>query len=378
MRYGLVSISAAIVLAVAFTSALAQTPGAGATPAARWCPEVPQTPPPPHFELHPGDWANIHKYCSSLSRANFPSDFAYYSAWRECANQCALAIDRWGESKNPPPKPKTVYQSTAKPQGPFQLPGGTTGYILPVPTSTATPDPSSAPESIQGSSDPGGPFAGGYFAGADLNALSDGQPPDVAADVSPTQNVEFVNTLGMYVSAKPALPIASPAPTPEATPSMNSFWCTGGSINGQTQSQCVNGALPSGYVLTDPQIGYDASLGRWIATTLLHFNSATRTSATPDYVYIAVSTRGDAGGPSDWTKWSVPFCTDNGNFPFADQPLLGWSGAGARDSWAWMWSALTAAAFIAGRTTWSSCRTRTSRPHPHPACQTRSSPRVSG
>lgn len=109
---------------------------------------------------------------------------------------------------------------------------------------------------------------------------------------------------------------------------MNSFWCMG-TINGQLQSQCVNGAPPPNYILVDPQIGYDASLGRWIATTLDAYVpplGTVRTSATPDYLYIAVSNTGTATGtPSNWTKWSIPVCTDNSNFPNSDQPLLGWS-----------------------------------------------------
>jgi hypothetical protein len=329
MRYGLVSISAAMVLAFAFTNAHAQqpTPTAQPTPAARWCPEIPESPPPPGWIAR--QWASQYKFCSSLTPPANLNDRRvaqkYDQQRRYCAQVCSGAMIGWRSPENPPPK--KVWKSTNKLQGPFHLGHGTTGYILPVPTSTATPDTSSAPESLQGSSDPGGPFAGGYFAGADVNASSDTQPPDVAADVSPTQNVEFVNVKGMYIWSKPTLPITS-SPTPQITSRVD-FWCTGSSINGQSQSQCVSGAPPSGYALTDEQIGYDASLDRWIVTTLLHLLN--RASSTPaDYVYIAVSNSGTAAGPSDWTKWSVPVCTSNSSFPSGDQPLLGWSGGGSQ------------------------------------------------
>ncbi len=81
--------------------------------------------------------------------------------------------------------------------------------------------------------------------------------PDVAADVSPTQNVEFINYLGLYVWAKPALPVASPAPTPQAITSLASFWCIGNGANNQPLPGCGNGIPLPGYNLGDTQVGYD-------------------------------------------------------------------------------------------------------------------------
>ncbi len=295
----------AMLLAIATAGvvpAYGQQPSAGPTPAPRWCPQVPETPPPPGAD--PTGWARVSKYCSSLNPANFPSGAAYHDELITCRRQCESAIGAWSTSKLPHTGP--VYQSTTEPQGPIQLPGGTTGYILPmppIPSPSASPAADTTPGAPQGSADPGGPFAGGYFPGADLSATNSSQspPPDVAADVSPTQNVEFVKDLGLYIWNKPTLPIASPAPTPQATLSMIDFWCGGVQIKGQEPSQCVNHAPHPGYALTDTQIGYDASLGRWIATTLDYWVTGTR--AYPDYVYIAVSTSGTAqGDPNQWIK----------------------------------------------------------------------------
>ncbi len=143
----------AMLLAIATAGvapAYAQQPSASATPARRWCPDVPETPPPPHGK--PEDWANIFKYCSNLNPANFPSGAVYHDTMISCSHECGAAEGAWATYKNPPPQ--TVYQSTTEPQGPIQLPGGTTGYILPllpIPSPTASP----AAGTPQGSADPG-------------------------------------------------------------------------------------------------------------------------------------------------------------------------------------------------------------------------------
>ena len=320
------SFGLAMLLAIATAGAApayGQQPSAGATLGPNWCRNVPETPAPPKWK--PEDWANTFKYCSSLNPANFASGEVYHDEFVGCRHACEGAQDAWATYKNPPHQ--NLYQSTTEPQGPMQLPGGTTGYILPL---LPIPSPSASPAAgaPQGSADPGGSFAGGYFPGADLNAINTPpQPPDVAADVSPTQNVEFVKNLGLYIWNKPTLPIASPAPTPAQTLSMANFWCNSFGIRGQQQSQCTNGIPHAGYALTDPQIGYDASLGRWIATTLDYWVTGPRTGS--DYVYIAVSSSGTAlGSPLFWTRWSVPVCISDPSHPYADQPLLGWSGSG--------------------------------------------------
>ncbi len=249
---------ASAVFAVMFgTCATVRAQTAAPTPAPaptnpNWCPGVPESPPPPGWSA--SDWAGFYKSCSSTGLPR--------SALIGCSHVCNGARAAWATSHNAPPANR--YLSTSRPQGPIPLPGGGEGYILPLLPPPGPPGASPMPSAPQGSSDPPG-LVPGAFAGADLNALNDGQPPDVAADVSPTQNVEFVNFLGLYIWAKPALPILSPAPTPEATVSINGLWCTGNGANGSPLSGCSSngdGTLASGYNLADPQVGYDISLGR--------------------------------------------------------------------------------------------------------------------
>ncbi len=159
-----------------------------------------------------------------------------------------------------------------------------------------------------------------------------------------------MNNFGLYIWAKPTLPIASPAPTPEATVSINNLWCTGNGANGSPLSGCSSngdGALASGYNLTDTEVGYDASLGRWVVTTLSYYSPTPTPNPTPTptssptasptptpnptptparYAYLAISNSGTAtGDPSNWTKWSVHVCGGDSAYPSADQPVLGWS-----------------------------------------------------
>jgi len=121
----------AMLLAIATAGmdpAYGQQPSAGATLGPQWCPNVPETPAPPHWE--PEDWASTFKYCSNLNPA-------YRSKWISCRHMCEGAQDAWATSKNPLHQP--LYQSTTEPQGPIQLPSGTIGYILPIPSPTASP-----------------------------------------------------------------------------------------------------------------------------------------------------------------------------------------------------------------------------------------------
>lgn len=265
-----------------------------------WCSDVPASPAPPKFENNPGDWAYTRSQCIKKPAAD-----------AGCWYACQGARELWGRVKAGTLNlPQDHPSSTTVPQGPFPLPGGGSGYIAPLPPSSgdATPTPEVSPQS---SILPAGPFSS--FPGLDLKAgLS--QPPDVSADVSPTQNAEFINTEGLAIWNKPALPVPSPAPTPAVTDPVT-FWCGSNGVNNQPLLGC-SGGMETLDQLTDTQIGYDAPLGRWIATEL---------ARDPDgmgYIYLAASAGSSA---SNWEKWSDDACLVNPSFAASDQPLLGWS-----------------------------------------------------
>jgi hypothetical protein len=279
-----------------------QTTTSGTPANPNWCSDVPASPPPPHFENKPGDWAYIRSQC--MKKSGFDVS---------CFDDCLAAKERWARAKagtlNLPEAPK---DSTTVPQGPFPLPGGGSGYIAPLPPRSG--DAASTTDLALNSVLSAGPFSS--FPGLDLIAdlQTDGQPPDVSADVSSTQNVEFINGDGLAVWNKPALPVPSPAPTPAVTDPVT-FWCGSNGVNNQPLLGC-SGGMETLDKLTDTQIGYDASLGRWIATEL---------ARDPDgmgFIYLAVSVGSSASG---WEKWSDDACLVNPMFPSSDQPLLGWS-----------------------------------------------------
>ena len=86
-----------------------------------WCSEVPVSPAPPHFDGHYGTWAAARKRCTSAGRD------IYF-----CGDLCMAAQDLWNmEKKGLLDKPDTFPPSTDMQQGPFPLPGGANGYILP-------------------------------------------------------------------------------------------------------------------------------------------------------------------------------------------------------------------------------------------------------
>jgi len=53
-----------------------------------WCSDVPASPAPPHFELHPGVWAAIRNACINTA----PGD-------RVCSGQCSAAEELWRRAK---------------------------------------------------------------------------------------------------------------------------------------------------------------------------------------------------------------------------------------------------------------------------------------
>ncbi len=133
-----------------------------------------------------------------------------------------------------------------------------------------------------------------------LNLPGDGQPQDVAADVSPTQMVEMMNS-GIWISDKSGNPYAG---YPE---SLTTFW--------QANSPPVTDSL------TDTQVAWDPAAQRWLATTL----------AVPDTkdkgdLYFAFSKAADA--TQGWNVYKVAdICSSsqNGNFPLPDQPVIGFN-----------------------------------------------------
>jgi hypothetical protein len=160
---------------------------------------------------------------------------------------------------------------------------------------------------------------GRFFPGQDLSATASGQgqPPNVSADVSSTQNAEFINFLGLWVWNKPTLPIVSP-PTPIQKISLSDFWCDSYGVNGQPLNGCVNGQETFG-TFGDTQIGYDATLGRWIATT----NASDGTSHI-GVLYFAVSESSTLSSTGGWNKWWASTCNSS-PYTAMDEPLLGWS-----------------------------------------------------
>jgi hypothetical protein len=100
-----------------------------------WCPEVPASPDPPHFDGRFGTWAEARKKCTGATN----------DIWT-CGDLCAAARDLWNMKKAGVfDRPETFPPSTDKLQGPFPLPGGANGYILPAfPTPAPTSDSSGA------------------------------------------------------------------------------------------------------------------------------------------------------------------------------------------------------------------------------------------
>jgi len=145
----------------------------------------------------------------------------------------------------------------------------------------------------------GTPFAGGGDS-ACANAYI--QPPDVAADVSPTQNAELLNQ-GLWVFDKRGNTLSQT--------SLSNFWCPSGS----------NNPLPGcgkGNTLTDTQIVYDQIANRWLATTM-------SINGVSGNLYLAVSNNSSAVA-GNWTLYAYPNVCPNPNNTLPDQPILGFNG----------------------------------------------------
>ena len=302
-------------IAIALTSpqGLAQQPAATPTPAPPnlgWCADVPASPPPPHYEAEnrPGAWAAIRRRC--INEVGVDST---------CMYACQGARELWQRAKaGALNQPLTFPLSTDKPQGPFLQPDGGKIYILPLPPTPASSATPAGPESsaVPAAPNSPGPAPTGSFSGADLSATADAEPPDVAADTSAVQTVEFVNG-GASISTHGGLYVFDKTGTQKKFTDPGTFWCGSNGVNGSPLIGCVNNAETLS--LTDTQIGFDPALGLWIAT-----NMAINADSTGN-IYVAASQSIDATG--NWEKWSEPVCTTDTSKPLPDQPLLGWSSA---------------------------------------------------
>jgi hypothetical protein len=144
-----------------------------------------------------------------------------------------------------------------------------------------------------------------------LSACTTVQPPDVAADVSPTQgnqtgeNVEFLNQ-GLWVYDKSMKLLYNEA--------LSDFWCDTPGANGQSLPGCKTSPPAS---LTDTQIAFDPLDQRWLATTLAY----TQSNLNGVALYFAATTTTDAKDtPGNWNRWGLPACA--AGYPVWDQPML--------------------------------------------------------
>jgi hypothetical protein len=109
-------------------SSLPAIPANPAVPSSpQWCTDAPASPPPPGLEHHPGDWANLRKKCAAHDD-------------RGCMYICSFAVELWSMKRSGRlNQPNTFRPATDKFQGPFPLPGGAKGYILPIQPNPSVP-----------------------------------------------------------------------------------------------------------------------------------------------------------------------------------------------------------------------------------------------
>ncbi len=179
------------------------------------------------------------------------------------------------------------------------------------------------PQSLE--PDTSGPLTTGQsFAGGGASACQNPPAPnvgaqnpplDVAADVSPLQNVELLNQ-GLWVFDKSGTVQGS---GPE---SLYTFWCGSPGADGNPLPSCAAIGNPYPVDFTDTQIAFDPIDYRWLATTLI-INSILHTGD----LLFAISTGTSAlDGTGAWQRYDIPVCTTSNNgYIFPDQPILGYS-----------------------------------------------------
>ena len=183
-----------------------------------------------------------------------------------------------------------------------------THKIVPLPPPQQTPSPPAVPLSSTV-----GPFSS--FLGGDVSACSMAlnqppQPPDLAADVSPTQNAELLNQ-GLWIFNKDGTAAVSGQTTANPYETLNTFWCGRVGGNGQLLPGCGQQNL----LLSEPQIAWDSVDRVWLATTMAQGSSGTGT------LYFAYSVGPNANDTQgNWERWSTPLC----NGQQSDMPILGY------------------------------------------------------
>ncbi len=182
---------------------------------------------------------------------------------------------------------------------------------LPVGPQSLEPD-TSGPLTTGQSSFPGGGASACQSPPAP-NVGAQTPPLDVAADVSPLQNVELLNQ-GLWVFNKSG--------TVQGNESLYAFWCGTVGANGQYLPPCPAAGNQNPLNLVDTQIAFDPLDSRWLATTL-----ATKGPQGPGDLLFAVSTSASGlDGIGAWQRYDIPVCTTNNNgYILPDQPILGYS-----------------------------------------------------
>ena len=134
----------------------------------------------------------------------------------------------------------------------------------------------------------------------------------MAADVSPSQNVEMLNQ-GLWVFNKSGNVQGGPEP-------LYQLWCGSVGANGQYLPPCPAAGNENPLELVDTQIAFDPFDSRWLATTL----AINPVEKTGDLLFAVSTSTSAIDGTGAWERYDIPVCTSGTNL-FPDQPILGYS-----------------------------------------------------
>jgi hypothetical protein len=235
------------------------------------------------------EWARTREFCNQMSekaRAHKPLSDSEFSGSQACRS---IWIDLFYRQSPPPGSyPNPV------PKGP--------SLTLPVPAPESSPQSqttNTAPLVLSGGNPVG---ANGIFfdgGGEDACTAGQGQPPDVAADVSGTQAVELLNSVGFFVFDKQGHQLASQT--------LPNFWFSNS---------------PGSNHLADTQISFDPLTQRWLATTL-----STSPATDNGDLYFAFTQTNDATQAWNFYKLQNVCSTSEPNTPVPDMAILGYNQA---------------------------------------------------